>query len=126
MYSLFVHALTGIFQVGWNCHPTRIVSFDDCRVPRSNLLGSEGQGFNIAMRGLNGGRINIGQCLLLHLLFFIFFFFWGGGYICIYYYSLLQFETVCTDCKKAIALPLPVLIICRQSAVGCPCPCACR
>ena len=98
MYSLFVHALTGIFQVGWNCHPTRIVSFDDCRVPRSNLLGSEGQGFNIAMRGLNGGRINIGQSLLLHLLFFIFFclFVGGGGgggiflFITTIYFSLKQ------------------------------------
>ncbi|KAL8563157.1 hypothetical protein ACOMHN_065529 [Nucella lapillus] len=45
-------------MVGWNTHPTRIVSFDDCRVPQSNRLGSEGQGFNIAMRGLNGGRVN--------------------------------------------------------------------
>ena len=96
MYSLFVHALTGIFQVGWNCHPTRIVSFDDCRVPRSNLLGSEGQGFNIAMRGLNGGRINIGQSLLLHLLFFIFFCLFvgvGGGiflFITTIYFSLRQ------------------------------------
>ena len=49
------------YQVGWNSHPARIVSFDDCRVPQSNLIGSEGQGFNIAMKGLNGGRINVGK-----------------------------------------------------------------
>lgn len=48
-------------QVGWNSHPASIVSFDDCRVPQSNLVGVEGQGFNIAMRGLNGGRINVGE-----------------------------------------------------------------
>ncbi|KAK7107371.1 hypothetical protein V1264_015310 [Littorina saxatilis] len=51
-------------KVGWNSHPCRIVSFDDCRVPQSNLLGSEGQGFNIAMRGLNGGRVNVASCSL--------------------------------------------------------------
>ncbi|BFZ10088.1 hypothetical protein BsWGS_13127 [Bradybaena similaris] len=51
-------------KVGWNSHPARIVSFDDCRVPQSNLVGVEGQGFNIAMRGLNGGRINVASCSL--------------------------------------------------------------
>jgi len=51
-------------KVGWNSHPARIVSFDDCRVPQSNLIGSEGQGFNIAMKGLNGGRINVASCSL--------------------------------------------------------------
>ncbi|KAL8611343.1 Isobutyryl-CoA dehydrogenase, mitochondrial [Nucella lapillus] len=51
-------------KVGWNTHPTRIVSFDDCRVPQSNRLGSDGQGFNIAMRGLNGGRVNVASCSL--------------------------------------------------------------
>lgn len=50
-----------LYQVGWNTHPARVVSFDDCRVPKANLLSVEGQGFNIAMRGLNGGRINIGK-----------------------------------------------------------------
>lgn len=48
-------------KVGWNSQPTRMVIFEDCRVPASNIIGNEGQGFNIAMKGLNGGRINIGQ-----------------------------------------------------------------
>lgn len=47
--------------MGWNSQPTRAVIFEDCAVPVSNLLGEEGQGFNIAMKGLNGGRINIGE-----------------------------------------------------------------
>ena len=47
-------------QVGWNSQPTRIVSFEDCRVPVANLVGAEGQGFSIAMKGLDGGRVNIG------------------------------------------------------------------
>lgn len=48
-------------KVGWNSQPTRMVIFEDCRVPAANILGSEGQGFTIAMKGLNGGRINIGK-----------------------------------------------------------------
>ncbi|CAL1615296.1 unnamed protein product [Knipowitschia caucasica] len=51
-------------KVGWNSQPTRAVIFEDCAVPVSNLLGEEGQGFNIAMKGLNGGRINIASCSL--------------------------------------------------------------
>ena len=39
-----------------------MVVFEDCRVPAENLIGSEGQGFKIAMAGLDGGRINIGAC----------------------------------------------------------------
>ncbi|XP_035768288.1 isobutyryl-CoA dehydrogenase, mitochondrial [Neolamprologus brichardi] len=50
--------------VGWNCQPTRAVIFEDCAVPVANRLGEEGQGFNIAMKGLNGGRINIASCSL--------------------------------------------------------------
>lgn len=50
-----------ILQVGWNSQPTRAVIFEDCAVPVANRLGEEGQGFNIAMKGLNGGRINIGE-----------------------------------------------------------------
>lgn len=49
-----------LLQVGWNSQPTRAVIFEDCAVPASNRLGEEGQGFSIAMKGLNGGRINIG------------------------------------------------------------------
>jgi len=45
--------------MGWNCQPTRAVIFEDCEVPVENVVGQEGQGFNIAMAGLNGGRINI-------------------------------------------------------------------
>lgn len=50
-----------LLQVGWNSQPTRAVIFEDCAVPASNRLGEEGQGFSIAMKGLNGGRINIGE-----------------------------------------------------------------
>uniref|UniRef100_A0A3Q4I2E4 short-chain 2-methylacyl-CoA dehydrogenase n=1 Tax=Neolamprologus brichardi TaxID=32507 RepID=A0A3Q4I2E4_NEOBR len=55
---------TAEFFVGWNCQPTRAVIFEDCAVPVANRLGEEGQGFNIAMKGLNGGRINIASCSL--------------------------------------------------------------
>ncbi|KAM8853456.1 isobutyryl-CoA dehydrogenase, mitochondrial [Synchiropus picturatus] len=51
-------------KVGWNSQPTRAVIFEDCAVPVTNRLGEEGQGFNIAMKGLNGGRINIASCSL--------------------------------------------------------------
>ncbi|GAB6025518.1 Isobutyryl-CoA dehydrogenase, mitochondrial, variant 2 [Chamberlinius hualienensis] len=51
-------------KVGWNTQPTRAVIFEDCRVPCDNLLGNEGQGFVIAMKGLDGGRINIASCSL--------------------------------------------------------------
>jgi isobutyryl-CoA dehydrogenase len=51
-------------KVGWNSHPIRIVNLEDCRVPVGNLLGAEGQGFNIAMQGLNGGRVNVASCSL--------------------------------------------------------------
>lgn len=47
--------------MGWNSQPTRAVIFEDCAVPVANRLGEEGQGFNFAMKGLNGGRINIGK-----------------------------------------------------------------
>ena len=48
-------------KMGWKCQPTRAVIFEDCEVPVENMIGVEGQGFNIAMAGLNGGRINIGK-----------------------------------------------------------------
>lgn len=51
-------------KMGWNAQPTGIVNFDNCRVPVANRLGEEGQGFKIAMSGLDGGRINIGACSL--------------------------------------------------------------
>ncbi|MBN9425912.1 MAG: acyl-CoA dehydrogenase family protein [Burkholderiales bacterium] len=49
-------------KMGWNSQPTRMISFDGVRVPVANLLGEEGDGFKIAMKGLDGGRINIGIC----------------------------------------------------------------
>ncbi len=51
-------------KLGWHSQPTAMVTFDDCRVPRANRIGAEGQGFKIAMAGLDGGRINIGACSL--------------------------------------------------------------
>ncbi|NHQ89679.1 acyl-CoA dehydrogenase family protein [Janthinobacterium lividum] len=49
-------------KMGWNSQPTRIISFDQVRVPVGNLLGAEGEGFAIAMKGIDGGRINIAVC----------------------------------------------------------------
>ncbi|MEP3244845.1 MAG: acyl-CoA dehydrogenase family protein [Sneathiella sp.] len=49
-------------KMGWNSQPTAQVLFDDCRVSAENLVGTEGQGFKIAMAGLDGGRLNIGAC----------------------------------------------------------------
>lgn len=49
-------------KMGWKTQPTRQVIFENVRVPVANRLGAEGDGFQIAMTGLNGGRINIGAC----------------------------------------------------------------
>ena len=49
-------------KMGWNAQPTRTITFEQVRVPVANRLGSEGQGFAIAMEGLDGGRINIATC----------------------------------------------------------------
>ena len=49
-------------KLGWNSQATRQVVFEDAMVPASRLLGREGEGFSIAMRGLDGGRINIAAC----------------------------------------------------------------
>lgn len=49
-------------KLGWNSQPTAAVIFEDCRVPADNLVGAEGDGFTIAMKGLDGGRLNIGAC----------------------------------------------------------------
>ncbi|WP_187336874.1 acyl-CoA dehydrogenase family protein [Novosphingopyxis iocasae] len=51
-------------KLGWHSQPTAQVMFDDVRVPVENLVGAEGQGFSIAMQGLDGGRLNIGACSL--------------------------------------------------------------
>src|SRR3546814_19122354 len=49
-------------KLGWHSQPTAQVNFDGVRVPAENLVGSEGEGFRIAMLGLDGGRLNIGAC----------------------------------------------------------------
>nr|WP_321386284.1 acyl-CoA dehydrogenase family protein [uncultured Vibrio sp.] len=49
-------------KMGWNSQPTRAVTFENVAVPASQLLGEEGQGFVVAMKGLDGGRINIATC----------------------------------------------------------------
>jgi alkylation response protein AidB-like acyl-CoA dehydrogenase len=49
-------------KLGWKTQPTSMVIFENCRVPVANRVGSEGQGFKIAMAGLDGGRLNIGAC----------------------------------------------------------------
>lgn len=51
-------------KMGWNAQPTRVVSFDNVRVPVENRLGAEGEGFKFAMKGLDGGRLNIAACSL--------------------------------------------------------------
>ncbi|HEX8232667.1 MAG TPA: isobutyryl-CoA dehydrogenase [Caulobacteraceae bacterium] len=51
-------------KMGWNSQPTAQVNFDNCRVPVANRVGAEGEGFRIAMSGLDGGRVNIAACSL--------------------------------------------------------------
>lgn len=52
-----------VCQLGWNSQPTSAVIFEDCKVPVTNLIGKEGDGFKIAMRGIDGGRLSIGTCV---------------------------------------------------------------
>ncbi|EHK0045906.1 acyl-CoA dehydrogenase family protein [Vibrio parahaemolyticus] len=49
-------------KMGWNCQPTRMITFENVRIPADYLLGEEGEGFKFAMLGLDGGRINIAAC----------------------------------------------------------------
>ena len=51
-------------KMGWNSQPTRTITFEDARVPVVNRLGEEGEGFRFAMKGLDGGRVNIATCSL--------------------------------------------------------------
>ena len=51
-------------KMGWKSQPTRLVSFDGVRVPVTHRLGAEGEGFKLAMKGLDGGRLNIASCSL--------------------------------------------------------------
>ena len=52
------------YKLGWKSQPTRLITLDKVRVPARNLLGKEGEGFKFAMKGLDGGRINIATCSL--------------------------------------------------------------
>tara|TARA_Y100001956_G_C4119166_1_gene186434 strand:+ start:957 stop:2111 length:1155 start_codon:yes stop_codon:yes gene_type:complete len=49
-------------KMGWNSQPTRTVTFDQVEIPEDHILGEEGEGFTFAMKGLDGGRINIATC----------------------------------------------------------------
>jgi alkylation response protein AidB-like acyl-CoA dehydrogenase len=51
-------------KLGWHSQPTAMVIFENCRVPLDHRIGAEGEGFKIAMQGLDGGRINIAACAL--------------------------------------------------------------
>ncbi len=51
-------------KMGWNSQPTRAITFENVEIPAAHRLGEEGEGFKIAMRGLDGGRINIATCSL--------------------------------------------------------------
>lgn len=51
-------------KMGWNSQPTRQVILEDVRIPASRRIGAEGEGFRIAMAGLDGGRLNIAACSL--------------------------------------------------------------
>lgn len=51
-------------KMGWHSQPTRMVTLEDVRIPAGNRIGEEGQGFAIAMKGLDGGRLNIATCSL--------------------------------------------------------------
>jgi hypothetical protein len=51
-------------KMGWRAQPTAIVNFEDCRVSADNRVGPEGEGFKYAMKGLDGGRLNIAACAL--------------------------------------------------------------
>lgn len=60
-FTILTLVIICLLKVGWNSQPTRAVILEDCVVPSSHMIGDEGQGFNIAMNGLNGGRVNIGK-----------------------------------------------------------------
>jgi alkylation response protein AidB-like acyl-CoA dehydrogenase len=77
-------------KLGWHSQPTAMVMFDQCRIPLANRIGAEGQGFKIAMRALDGGRLNIAACSL------------GGAQFCLdrtvsYMKERKQFDTRLAD-----------------------------
>lgn len=51
-------------KMGWNAQPTRSITFDNARIPARYRIGTEGEGFTFAMKGLDGGRLNIASCSL--------------------------------------------------------------
>ncbi|MDC0092704.1 acyl-CoA dehydrogenase family protein [Alphaproteobacteria bacterium] len=51
-------------KMGWNSQHTSMVNFENCEIPIDNIVGNEGDGFKIAMKGLDGGRVNIAACSL--------------------------------------------------------------
>lgn len=51
-------------KLGWHSQPTAMVFFENCHIPKTHLIGEEGEGFKIALNALNGGRINIAACSL--------------------------------------------------------------
>ena len=51
-------------KLGWANQPTAMVHFDNVATPAGNRVGEEGEGFRIAMMGLDGGRLNIASCSL--------------------------------------------------------------
>lgn len=51
-------------KMGWHAQPTTTVTFENCCIPRANLLGEEGSGFKYAMMALDAGRLNIAACAL--------------------------------------------------------------
>ena len=77
-------------KLGWKSQPTAMVNFENCRVPAANLVGKEGEGFKIAMAGLDGGRLNIAACSI------------GGAQFCLdrtieYMRERKQFDTRLSD-----------------------------
>lgn len=51
-------------KMGWRSQPTRAINFEDVRIPARYRVGAEGEGFKFAMKGLDGGRLNIASCSL--------------------------------------------------------------
>eukprot|EP00850_Spirogloea_muscicola_P010753 SM000064S19775 [mRNA] locus=s64:403028:406248:- [translate_table: standard] len=76
-------------KMGWNSQPTAAVNLDNVQVPEGNLLGGEGKGFQIAMTGLDGGRVNIAACSV------------GGAQFCLD--RALEYTQVRHQFKKSIA-----------------------
>lgn len=79
-------------KTGWNAQPTRTVSMDNVRVPAANMLGAVGQGFKIAMSGLNGGRLNIAACSLVG----------AQGTVALIYDGLMDISVVCGLCGSEV------------------------